>query len=321
MTSPSTASALRFVLSRLNRNRHFEGFDDVALFALMDEDVAVKAADLIAQTRAQLRQDVLAAALSGFKEGGYFVEVGATDGLYLSNTLLLERQFGWSGILAEPARYWHETLRKERTAHIDTRCVHSQSGLQTQFREVEADQALSTMTNFTDGDLHEQTRKIGSDYTVQTISLNDLLAEFSAPQKIDLLSIDTEGSELTILRGFDFDAHQFGLITCEHNYTENRNDILRLLASKGYIRVLNHISLFDDWYIHTDQLPAMDTQFPGWKSVSDQSETTGEPELTGNQRMIRLLKETVENLILDRDAYKSALEHHLSVQTPTETNP
>ena len=313
-----SGSNLRHVLARLNRNRHFETFDDVALFRIMSEPAALQASDLIEHARGQLRQDLFAAALTGFKTSGYFVEIGATDGLYLSNTHLLEQQLGWNGILAEPARYWHETLHRARKAHIDTRCVHPDSNRQVMFREVTADQALSTVTEFAQADLHGTTRETGEDYPVETISLADLLSVHNAPRTIDFLSIDTEGSEFAILERFDFSSWQFGAIVCEHNYTPNRNAILDLLSANGYTRVLNHITLFDDWYVHADQLPALTASFPDWRAYSDQNPSDGEPELTGNERMIRMLKETVENLILDRNAHKSALEEMIAAQKPAK---
>lgn len=51
----------------------------------------------------QIFQDVLAHLVSP-KTHGYFVEFGATDGYFLSNTYLLEKSFLWKGILAEPAK-------------------------------------------------------------------------------------------------------------------------------------------------------------------------------------------------------------------------
>jgi hypothetical protein len=54
-------------------------------------------------SQSQYKQDIFVLTQLGFKRNGYFAEFGATNGLELSNSYLLERQFGWSGILAEPA--------------------------------------------------------------------------------------------------------------------------------------------------------------------------------------------------------------------------
>lgn len=74
--------------------------------------------DLIKKSRSQLRQDLFVLFQTKFKKNGYFVEFGATDGIELSNSFLLEKEYGWKGILAEPALKWHEDLIKNRTAHI-----------------------------------------------------------------------------------------------------------------------------------------------------------------------------------------------------------
>ncbi len=92
----------------------------------------------------------------------------------------------------------------------------------------------------------------GTSYDVTTISLNDLLAEHNAPAVIDFASIDTEGSEFDILNAVDFDRWTFRVMTIEHNFAPQRDDIYTLLTSKGYVRVLEDISRFDDWYIKPD---------------------------------------------------------------------
>ncbi len=66
--------------------------------------------------RSQLGQDIFALAANKFKRGGYFVEFGATNGIDLSNTYALEKEYGWKGILSEPATVWHEDLKKIEAA-------------------------------------------------------------------------------------------------------------------------------------------------------------------------------------------------------------
>ncbi len=206
-------------------------------------------------SRAQLFQDLFVLFVLNDKKAGYFVEFGAADGVFLSNTFLLERNRGWRGILAEPARTWHAALKAgNRTAIIDTRCVWSRSGETLTFNQTE-DAALSTVNSFSDTDMHSAARSTGERYDVETISLTDLLDFHDAPTVIDYLSIDTEGSELVILENFDFDKYRFSIITVEHNYAEPaRSRLLALLTAKGYSRVFENFSRWDDWYLHSSIL-------------------------------------------------------------------
>jgi 3-dehydroquinate dehydratase len=76
-----------------------------------------------------------------------------------------------------------------------------------------------------------------------------MLKKFEAPKLIDYLSIDTEGSEYKILQAFDFDQYKFKVITCEHNFSKNREKIFNLLIENGYSRKFEHISKYEDWYV------------------------------------------------------------------------
>ena len=77
----------------------------------------------------------------------------------------------------------------------------------------------------------------------------DLLRKYDAPYRIDYLSIDTEGSEYEILKAFDFNAYRISIITCEHNFTDDRQKIYDLLTSQGYKRRYQDLSSVDDWYV------------------------------------------------------------------------
>jgi len=203
---------------------------------------------LLPQSQSQLRQDLFVLSELGFKRGGFFVEFGAASGKELSNTWLLEKQFGWSGIVAEPAKCWHERLAANRTCAIENRCVWKSTGESMEFAEA-SEAEISTLTSFKAGDQHAASRRSSRHYQVETISLNDLMVDHRAPDKPDYLSIDTEGSELEILQAFDFKRHPFKVITCEHNYTPAREKIHGLLTAAGYVRKYEKVSDFDDWYV------------------------------------------------------------------------
>lgn len=97
--------------------------------------------------------------------------------------------------------------------------------------------------------MHSKSRRRGTKYTVNTISLNDLLKKYNAPKTIDYLSIDTEGSEYEILSAFDFNEFSISVITVEHNYTPARAALHELLTKAGYVRKCEEFSKFDDWYV------------------------------------------------------------------------
>ena len=203
---------------------------------------------ILNESRSQLGQDVLALSQVGIEKTGFFVEFGATNGSDLSNTYLLEKEFGWSGVLCEPAKEWSEQLRKNRSCAIDTRCVYSSTGEKIQFSETAIGE-LSTISSFKNSDANRTQRKISASYEVETVTLSDLLLTHSAPSYIDFLSIDTEGSEYEILKAFDFSRYSFGLICVEHNFTDNREKISSLLIENGYSQVFRELSDWDDWYV------------------------------------------------------------------------
>jgi len=234
-------------LEELRRNS--SAIHDIqVLQTLNSDDNAHQLLKYFGNSKSQLRQDLFALSHLGFKKNGYFVEFGATNGCDLSNTYLMEKELGWSGILAEPATVWHTDLKNNRKCNIETNCVWKDSNSTLTFNQV-AVAELSTISSYSDTDLHKQARKEGTTYNVNTISLNDLLIKYNAPKHIDYLSIDTEGSEYEILSNFDFSKYTFGVITCEHNYTPMREKLYSLLTKQGYKRVFEDLSLFDDWYV------------------------------------------------------------------------
>jgi FkbM family methyltransferase len=221
---------------------------DIEFISTLPDDKIVLSLKNLKKSKSQIRQDLFVLSELCFKRNGVFVEFGATDGINLSNTFLLEKEFGWTGILAEPAKCWHNDLRKNRNCHIDTRCVWSDSDSTLIFNEV-YDAGLSTIDRYSQNDFHKEQRENGKTYEVKTISLLDLLNHYSAPKQIDYLSIDTEGSEFEILSHFDFDKYEFKVITCEHNFTPMRENVHKLLTSKGYLRKFADVSQVDDWYV------------------------------------------------------------------------
>jgi FkbM family methyltransferase len=207
-----------------------------------------KARSVYKKSKSQLGQDFLALQSGGVSKPGFFVEFGGSDGVSLSNSYLLEKEFGWSGILCEPGRNWQQAIKRNRSCTIDFRCVYSKTGEQISFSENYLGE-LSGITEFTGDSEKGILNKTLASYQVETVSLLDLLREHNAPAHIDFLSVDTEGSEFEILNAFDFSKYTFGAICVEHNYSASRQKVKDLLHSKGYRQVYPELSEFDDWFL------------------------------------------------------------------------
>ncbi|TIX90889.1 FkbM family methyltransferase [Rhizobium sp. P44RR-XXIV] len=199
-------------------------------------------------SHAQILQDLWVCFELAEKRDGFFVEFGATNGLKNSNSWLLEKKFGWTGILAEPNPIWHSDLAVNRSGSIEHRCVSSTSNATVAFITTDAsDPELSSIADFSQGDHFSGVRSRGSQIEVQTISLDDLLDMYQAPKVVDYLSIDTEGSELDILSAYSF-SRQFRLISVENN-PKTEPAIQKLLEDNGYRRVFEQFSQWDGWYV------------------------------------------------------------------------
>ena len=207
------------------------------------------ATSLLHLSRSQLLQDLWVLFELNRKNNGYFVEIGAADGEFLSNTHILETQFGWTGSLSEPNPVWHDKLYRSRKAFISQCCISDRSHETAAFIQTPLPE-YSTFEEFVESDSCAHYRTGGKRQVVNTLTLCDFLAMAGAPRRIDYLSIDTEGSEFKILSDFDFKRYQISIITVEHNYTANRKAIEQRLTDEGFTRKFEKFSRWDDWYIN-----------------------------------------------------------------------
>ena len=214
--------------------------------------------------KSQLYQDVFASFIISNNFDKTFLEFGATDGLELSNSYMLENLLGWKGVLSEPSPQWHDLLKKNRiNTKIITKCIWSETGKTLDF--FMSDEGIySTLNDFVDSDKNsmpantEARKKAGKVIAVETISLNDIIKEYFDNASPSYISIDTEGSEFKILETFNFKTYRPKVFTIEHNFTESQNKIDELLSSNGYERVFRELTSFDAWYVSSETLKEFD---------------------------------------------------------------
>ena len=191
----------------------------------------------------QIKQDIKVLEFYKNKRDGYFVDIGANDGITISNTYLLEKDYGWKGICVEALPDKFQELVKNRKSININKAVYNTTG---EILDFTSDNLLSGVSKNIDRHTEVLTKPT---IKVETITLNDILDQNNAPNFIDYLTLDTEGSELIILNSVNLDKYKFGLIHLEHNGVEpRRTDMRNLLLSKGY-KYLGE-NQFDDEYAY-----------------------------------------------------------------------
>lgn len=181
----------------------------------------------------------------GYKNG-FYVELGANDGITQSNTYFLERGLGWRGLLIEPSPQNFLKCLANRSRSNVVRCAACVSFEYGQkFVEIIYSNLMSTPIGLESdiGDPMEQAEKgltwlppgeVTFTYGAKAETLNALLIQAGAPRVVDFLSLDVEGSEIEVLKGVDHAFHRFKYILVEcRNFPKLRDYLL----SHGYIYI------------------------------------------------------------------------------------
>lgn len=184
---------------------------------------------------------------------GYFVELGANDGVAQSNSLYFEKYRGWRGLLVEPSPHNFIKCRKNRSSQSSIYCAacvafdYDAEFVRMAYSNLMST-ALSLNSDIPDPQAHVklgqqflQGSEVLFEYGALARRLNDLLRESDAPKVIDFLSLDVEGAELEVLRGVDFKEYRFKFILVECRDFERMD---KYLSQQGY-RFLKNLSAHD----------------------------------------------------------------------------
>jgi FkbM family methyltransferase len=170
------------------------------------------------------------------KPPGFYVELGAWDGWKKNSTIILE-QTGWDGVCIEPTPESFTKLIEARKCRCINIAVYNKNGIEkfTKFKDGSASNGLYD----THSPLHKEvyeTRDIEF-IEVETVTWDKL----ELPAHIDYLQLDTEGSELEILKSIDWDTQSISYICLEDNMLDFSNDktYSNFMTSIGYTCILS----------------------------------------------------------------------------------
>ena len=161
-----------------------------------------------------------------FKEG-FYIEIGANDGLHQSNTYYLEKKKKWTGLLIEPGSEAFSRLIKNRSSNNimeNVACVSFEYEsdyidfydyyLMSFISNIDSDNDIKSHENIANQYI-ENTELEYSTYKVRAETLNSILLKHNAPKIIDFFSLDVEGEELSVLKGFDFNIFKIKYLLVE----------------------------------------------------------------------------------------------------------
>jgi len=172
---------------------------------------------------------------------GWCIDVGAADGVRGSNSYYFEK-LGWKCLCVEPNPAYFGSLSFKRQMIEFMACgKENKNDVPFEIFEIGKNHIFSSVSSLK---VDERLKKDHAHITHKTYTirvdvrtLDTILDRFNFP-KIDFISIDTEGTELDVLKGFDIKKWHPQLLVVENNY--NDLNVEEYLKNFGYIKVLRH---------------------------------------------------------------------------------
>jgi FkbM family methyltransferase len=197
----------------------------------------------------QFGEDRILSRMFKDKQKGSCVEIGANDGLHGSTTLYFERR-GWDCVLVEPNPVLCARLRETRSAQVFECAASSESG--TAAMQMAEGPGLShAVSTLCTGEEADRTLRehgvVARPVEVPTRTLDEILRE-SKLESVDFMSIDVEGFELEVLKGFSLGEWRRTILIVEDNSGLRDSRVRSYLAEHGYRRFLR--TGVNDWYAH-----------------------------------------------------------------------
>lgn len=180
-------------------------------------------------------------------KNGFFIELGAMDGIQYSNTLFFENNLNWKGALIEPTLQYNSLIKNRPLCYNFNYAVSTTEG------EIEfiGDGALGGIVE-TMSDWHLKGWKLEQKYKPVKVKCKPIskIIENLKIDMVDLFSIDVEGGEIEVLKTFDWSIPVY-LILIEGDYTATEEEKLNwlkipnsngLTANQEYIDRINECS-------------------------------------------------------------------------------
>lgn len=181
------------------------------------------------------------------KRNGFFIELGAMDGVTYSNTLFFEQQLGWNGVLIEPQKLMYDYLVRNRPNCYNFNYAISEVEGEVLFTGTHALGGIdSTMT-----DHHKKIWNLTNTYYVQSIPISKLLKDVPI-KEVDLFSIDVEGGEFEVLKTFDWSIPVKVIMIEIHGVNKENDDEIRNFLKERNFSFSEAVPCSEIWISNTE---------------------------------------------------------------------
>lgn len=169
------------------------------------------------------------------KNDGYFVNIGANDGVTFDNTLMFEN-IGWCGVCIEPNPIIYAKLIKNRKCVCYNVCLSNSNGV-VDFLKIDGhSEMLSGILECYDPRHLERVDRELSMYggSKEVIQIESKTFDcITKTTNIDYVSLDVEGAEMVILDTIDFNKYNISILSIENNFNDDRLRVY--MEARGYI--------------------------------------------------------------------------------------
>lgn len=176
----------------------------------------------------QVGQDKWVLKNLNYKQNGVFIDIGSGHPVYINNTFLLEREFGWTGLSFDNGPVGGGVPVPKEMEPIKTEEQYINIWKSARATPLICQDALQ-------------------------VDYEEVFKENGLPMIIDYLSMDLEPPLVTYecLLKIPFEEYRFNVITFETDFyrqTQTREPSRELLNRHGYI--LKKESRQEDWWVH-----------------------------------------------------------------------